>query len=83
MSESQQHPDAFQILIDREHFTVHQQSLTGSQLRALPSLPIGPDRDLYEEVPGPREDVLIEDDAAVPMRNGLHLFTTPHTITPG
>jgi hypothetical protein len=83
MTDSQQRPHAFQITIDKEHFTVHEPSLTGSQLRALTNPPIGPDRDLYEEIPGPGEDVLIEDAAAVNMRNGLHLFTAPHTITPG
>jgi hypothetical protein len=83
MSDGEQQTHAFQITIDKEHFTVHVQSLTGGELRALPSPPIGADRDLYEEVPGPGEDVLIEDATVVQMRNGLHLFTTPHTITPG
>jgi hypothetical protein len=83
MSDGEQQTHSFQITIDKEHFTVHAPSLTGVELRALPSAPIGADRDLYEEVPGPGEDVLIEDATLVQMRNGLHLFTTPHTITPG
>ena len=83
MTDSEKLPDAYQITIDKEHLTVHQPSAIGSELRALAKPPIGPDRDLYEEVPGPGEDVLIEDATTVQMRNGLHLFTAPHTITPG
>lgn len=73
----------FNISIDREHFAVREASLTGAQLRALPSSPIGEDRDLFEEVRGPGEDRLISDDEAVEMRNGLKFFSAPRTITPG
>jgi Multiubiquitin len=72
-----------QIHIDREHFTVESQSLTGAQIRALPSPPIGPERDLYEEVPGPQDDRRIADDDTVQLRNGMHFFTAPGTIAPG
>jgi hypothetical protein len=82
MSE-QQHRTSFRIIIDKDQFEVDQPSFTGSQLRQLPSPPIGPERDLYEEVPGPTDDRLIGDEDLVEMRNGLHFFTTPHTITPG
>jgi hypothetical protein len=44
--------DRFQIQIDRVHYTVESEALTGAELRALVVPPIGPDRDLFEVVPG-------------------------------
>ena len=44
--------DRFQIQIDRVHYTVEQDNLTGAQLRGLVAPPIGPERDLFEVVPG-------------------------------
>jgi hypothetical protein len=82
MTEDEKHRD-FKITIDHEHFKVEQEELTGAQLRALPSPPIGPDRDLYEELKGKHDDRLIEEGTIVEMRNDLHFFTAPHTITPG
>lgn len=77
------HAEKFEIQIDHDHFTVEDSAMTGSQLRALPTPPIGPDRDLFEEVPGPGEDILIGDDQTVEMRNGLHFFSAPRHINPG
>ncbi len=45
-------PRTFEIKIDRTVYKVHEPVLTGAQLRALPKPPIGPDRDLFEVVPG-------------------------------
>ncbi len=72
----------FQIHIDRTHFTVDDVVLTGAQLRELPQPPIGPDRDLFEVVPG-GTDRKIEDATNVSMRNGLRFFTAPAHINPG
>jgi hypothetical protein len=83
MMSTAQQIDHFEIAVDREPFRVEQPTLTGAELRALPKPPIGPDRDLYEEVPGPSDDILISDDQPIQMRNGLHFFSTPHTINPG
>jgi hypothetical protein len=74
--------DHFEIQIDRKHFTVTEKQLTGSQLRALPSPPIGPDRDLFEAVPG-GTDRKIGDAEVVEMRNGLRFFSVPTQINPG
>lgn len=71
------------IKIDKDSFEVEATSLTGSELRHLPSPPIGPDRDLYLEVPGPSEDPLIKDDESVELKDGMHFFTAPSTINPG
>ncbi len=71
------------IHIDRAEFKVTSEAMTGAQLRQLPTPPIGPDHDLYLEVPGPGDDELIADDRSVELKNGMHFFTAPHAITPG
>jgi hypothetical protein len=76
-------PKQVTIHIDHEQFKVNADSLTGQQLRALPDPDIGPDRDLYLEVPGPGEDELINADQRVPLKDGMHFFTAPAAITPG
>ena len=72
----------FQIQIDRDHFTVTDSEMTGAQLRRLPTPPIGPERDLFEVVPG-GTDLKIGDDQVVKLRNGLRFFTAPGHINPG
>lgn len=72
----------FEIQIDRAHFTVKEERLTGLQLRHLPTPAIGPDRDLFEVVPG-GSDRKIADDQVVEIRNGLRFFTAPAQINPG
>jgi hypothetical protein len=75
-------PHKFHIQIDRVHFTVTQEHMTGAELRALPSPPIGPDRDLFEVVPGD-PDRKVELDTVVKMRDGKRFFTAPAQINPG
>ncbi len=72
----------FQIQIDRAHFTVHQSRMTGAELRQVPPTPIGPDRDLWQVVPG-GTDLKIADNDVVEIRNGLRFFTAPAQINPG
>lgn len=72
----------FEIQIDRTHYTVEVRSMTGLQLRSLPSQPIGPDRDLFEVVPG-GTDRKIGDTEIIEMRNGLRFFSAPAQINPG
>lgn len=74
------HP--FQIQIDRVHYTVTQHQMTGAQLRHVPPTPIGPDRDLFEVVPG-GPDRKIGDTDVVEIRNGMRFFTAPAQINPG
>ncbi len=76
------HDVHFQIQIDRKHYTVAEKQMTGSQLRALPSPPIGSDRDLFEVVPG-GTDRKIGDAEVVEMRDGLRFFSAPAQINPG
>jgi hypothetical protein len=76
------HPREFRIQIDRTHYTVTQEHMTGAQLRQVPSPPIGPDRDLWEVVPG-GPDRKIGDAETVEIRNGKRFFTAPAQINPG
>ena len=72
----------FQIQIDRVHYTVAQEQMTGSELRRVPPTPIGADRDLFEVVPG-GTDRKIGDDDMVEIKNGKRFFTAPAQINPG
>lgn len=76
------HQETFEIQIDRAHYKVTQQQMSGQQLRHVPPTPIGPDRDLFEVVPG-GTDRKIEDNTIVEIRNGLRFFTAPAQINPG
>jgi hypothetical protein len=74
--------EGFQIQIDRDHFTVHQEDMTGAEIRRVPNPAIGPDRDLFEVGPA-HSDIKIEDNATVEIRDGLRFFTAPSHINPG
>lgn len=78
----QSHKLTFHIQIDRVHYEVHQEELSGEQIRNVPPTPIGADRDLYEVRPG-EQDLLIGDADFVKIRDGLRFFTAPHHINPG
>ncbi len=91
MSKPENHPGpdpsnpnghTFTIRIDRTAYKVRAEQLTGLQLRQLSNPPIGPDRDLFEVVPG-GSDIKILDDQVVQMRDGLRFFTAPAQINPG
>lgn len=73
---------AFTIKIDRVEYQVHERKRTGTQLRHLVHPPVGPERDLFEVVPG-GSDMKIDDDVVVKMRDGLRFFTAPAQINPG
>lgn len=76
------HPRTYKIQIDRGHYDVAADSLTGAQLRTLPDPPLSSDRDLFEVRPG-AEDLFVEDATVVPMKSGLRFFTAPGRINPG
>ena len=78
----QHEPPKFQIQIDRVHYTVAQSKMTGSEIRKLPTPPVGPDRDLFEVVPG-GTDRKIADTEVVEITNGKRFFTAPAHINPG
>jgi hypothetical protein len=80
--DDKKHEDKFKIQIDRNQYEVHKERMTGRELRLVPPTPIGPDRDLFEVVPG-GSDRKIADDTVVEIRNGLRFFTAPAQINPG
>jgi len=72
----------FKIKIDRDTYEVDKERMTGREIRLVPALPIGEDRDLFEVVPG-GSDRKIENDTVVEIKNGLRFFTAPRQINPG
>jgi hypothetical protein len=76
------HSKGFHIKIDRVEYRVGEEELTGAQLRQLPKPPIGPERDLFEIIPG-QADRKITDSYVVEIVNGKRLFTAPAHINPG
>lgn len=70
------------IQIDRVHYRVDVNALTGNDLRNLVSPPIPNTRDLFLVVPG-GEDEKIEAGATVLLHDGMRFFTAPSTINPG
>lgn len=75
-------PKTHRIQIDRVHYEVAEDQLTGAQLRALVVPPIGPERDLFEVVPGGADKKILDGDI-VEIRNGKRFFTAPAQINPG
>ena len=68
-------PDkAIPIHIDRQTFQVPPGSLTGTALRALPTPPIGQDRELFRVIPS-SDDVVVGDADQVELRPGMHLYS--------
>jgi hypothetical protein len=70
------------ILIDGTRYVAPQREMTGALLRALPSPPIGPDRDLWLDVDGGLDRV-IGDDETVELQPQMRFFTVPKVINPG
>lgn len=70
------------IQIDRVHYRVHTDTMTGEQLRQLVTPPISMDRDLFRVVPA-GDDVKIELTDVVALRDGTRFFTAPARINPG
>jgi hypothetical protein len=75
-------PTKFQIQIDRVHYEVAANEMTGAELRRVPNPDIGADRDLFEVIPGQADRKLADADV-VEIRNGKRFFTAPAQINPG
>jgi hypothetical protein len=69
------------IFIDDVKYSVPSGLVTGKQLRDL--VPVPADRDLWLEVPGPKDDELIGPDKPYEVKPGSHFYTAPSTINPG
>jgi hypothetical protein len=71
------------IFIDQVKYDAPSQHMTGGELRALPAPPVAEDRDLWLEVPGPKDDELIDPVKKYDVKPGSHFYTAPKTINPG
>ena len=57
-------------------------ALEGAALYTLGKVPAG--YDLFEEIPGPGDDKLIQNDATtIELKNGLHFYTAKQSLNPG
>ena len=70
------------VQIDREHFSVDVESMTGAQIRALPDPDIPETRDLFQVVPG-GQDQKVTNAETVAMKSGMRFFSAPGQINPG
>lgn len=75
-------PKPFDIQIDRAHYPVYVEKISGAEIRQVPPTPIPADRDIFQVVPG-HDDRKIKDDDTVEVYDGLRFFTVPSTINPG
>jgi hypothetical protein len=67
----------FTIFINDHRYQVEEDVLTGSQIKALDSIP--PANTLFLEVPGPEPDKKIEDAETVELRSGMKFYDVPPT----
>lgn len=82
--EAHPHPDhGIPITIERKPYKAPKTPMTGAEIRALADPSIGPDRDLYLEVPGRGQDQLIQGNQPVDLKEGMHFYSAPKTINPG
>jgi hypothetical protein len=71
------------VVIDHKPYKAPKSPMTGAELKALANPPIGPDFDLFQVMPGPADDVKIEDGTSVELKPGTQFYSAPKTINPG
>ena len=71
------------IQIDHKPYKAPKTPMTGTELRTLADPDIGADLDLFRVVPGPADDVKINDGDSVDLKEGMHFYSAPKTINPG
>ena len=79
MNISQKEP-SYNIVIDKSHYKVNSDNLTGMQIKTIGSVISG--YELWQEVPG-KNDLLLLDDTIVEIKSGMRFFSTKSTIDPG
>lgn len=75
--------EELEITIDRRVFRIRNRPLSSAELRQIPTPPVNPDFDLFQEVSGPAADVLVGPDQVVDFESGTSFFTAPRSITAG
>jgi len=71
------------IQIDHKPYKAPNSAMTGSEIRLLADPDIASNRDLFRVVPGPADDVKVDDNDTVQLEPGMHFFSAPKTINPG
>lgn len=71
------------VIIDNVTCFAPARQMTGAELRNLPEPPVGPDRDLWQEVGGGELDRIIQSGDAVDLHAQMRFFTVPRVINPG
>jgi hypothetical protein len=80
---SEHAPKEIRIHIDRQPYEAPGHTVTGAQLRALPSPPIAEDFSLWLEERGDVEDQLIAPHDSVHIKKDMHFYSAPTKINPG
>jgi hypothetical protein len=81
MPDEHAHPKTVKIFIDKEKRETPEHT-SGHALYALG--PVKEGFDLYLEVPGPKPDQLIPDDASkMEAKEGAHFYTVKRNLNPG
>jgi hypothetical protein len=70
------------ISIDGLAYRLPRSEITAVQIRLIPNPPIGPDRDLWLEVPEGHDRLLVGNEQ-VALTDGMRLFTAPRSIQAG
>lgn len=79
--EAKHQEHAVHIEIDEVRYVLPNSKATGAELRAL--VPVTSDRDLWLDVHGPKDDVLIRPESEYEVKSGSEFYTAPSTINPG
>ena len=70
------------IVIDKKKYRAPTRVMTGAQLRRLAEPDIGPDFDLWQEIPGD-EDNLVSDHERIKLADGMGFYSSSREINPG
>lgn len=70
------------IVIDNKKYRALARVMTGAQLRRLADPDIGPDFDLWQEIPGD-EDNLVSDHERIKLVDGMGFYSSSCEINPG
>lgn len=74
--------EKFVIVIDGKQYRASAWRMTGAQLRRLAEPNIGPEYDLWQEIPG-GEDNLVEDKERISLCKGMGFYSSSCEINPG
>lgn len=70
------------IVIDGKKYQAPARVMNGAQLRQLAEPDIGPEYDLWQEIPG-GEDNLVDDKERIKLRDGMGFYSSSREINPG